>query len=316
MDPNQPNYNQNMQYQQDPNMQYQQVNQQNDMNAQMQMQMQQMQMQMQQQSMQNNMQMMQMQQKLQEHDKLVEYKNLEAKMMDMEHGVYIKQKWEILEIVTALEMPNTYYAYKRSPGGSKKQDKQFKFKEKSECFQRYCCAPSVRALDIKCKNIQKVQDSEECMKLEKECAANCYCCCRANMSVKLTEKENVGHLGKVHWPYACCDYVFQIYNDKGVEDFKIVGNACQCYFWCGNCACKDCNKCVFILHSPEEGKCGELVKKGKECCARIGYQDNFTCDFPKSSNWKQRALLMCSIMFIDYCMFEEKDDGQSAGGIH
>lgn len=38
----------------------------------------------------------------------------------------------------------------------------------------------------------------------------------------------------------------------------------------------------------------------------ISDADNFGVDFPVDMGWEDRTLLMCTILFIDYMMFEEK----------
>jgi len=52
---------------------------------------------------------------------------------------------------------------------------------------------------------------------------------------------------------------------------------------------------------------GLLEKRAKNCCAAmIADADNFTCEFPPSvSSPEHRALLMSTVLFIDYMMFED-----------
>jgi hypothetical protein len=60
---------------------------------------------------------------------------LEAKLMSCDNGVVIRQKVDLLEIMTGLERQNVYHAYKAGQrtekGAKKKGHKIFKFKEKS-----------------------------------------------------------------------------------------------------------------------------------------------------------------------------------------
>ena len=42
--------------------------------------------------------------------------------------------------------------------------------------------------------------------------------------------------------------------------------------------------------------------------------NNFQIDFPKGSNWKERALLVTSAVFIDYMMFQESKKKDEMGG--
>lgn len=53
-------------------------------------------------------------------------------------GVYIKQKLELLEVLTGCETENKYVVYPASETGEKLKHSMFKAKEKSNCLARVC----------------------------------------------------------------------------------------------------------------------------------------------------------------------------------
>ncbi len=59
-----------------------------------------------------------------------------------------------------------------------------------------------------------------------------------------------------------------------------------------------------------------LMKKNKNCIkSMLTDADNFGVEFTPKMDWKDRSLLLATVMFIDYMIFEEKGGaGANAGG--
>merc|ERR1712178_554852 len=121
-----------------------------------------------QQNMQMQQQMMQMQQQMNAMQEAVAYEPLDKKMMRLEDGVFVKQKFDVMEFVTGCEFPNIYYAYARKGIDKKKGKKEFKFKEKSSFYER-CLQGSCKPYKMKVYNEQKVEDDKVCMRMKKDC---------------------------------------------------------------------------------------------------------------------------------------------------
>eukprot|EP00178_Gracilaria_changii_P017385 TRINITY_DN49697_c0_g1_i1.p2 TRINITY_DN49697_c0_g1~~TRINITY_DN49697_c0_g1_i1.p2 ORF type:complete len:150 (+),score=27.32 TRINITY_DN49697_c0_g1_i1:550-999(+) len=144
------------------------------------------------------------------------------------------------------------------------------------------------------------------------------CCNRQEMQVIWCEGEKRTYMGKIVDPWDCCNYSFKIYDEENKVIFTIVASCCQLYFWC-NLPCEKCQRVEFTIKQEEtENVLGMLTKIGKGCCKSMLDEsyNNFQVDFPKQSNWKERALLMSCAVFIDYMMFEEKrgKKGGAQGG--
>lgn len=175
---------------------------------------------------------------------------------------------------------------------------------------------------MKVKNYQKHQDDETCMRMEKECKCTYYCCNRQEMHCYYTEGGSEKNLGKCFDPWDLCNYRFKIYSDdvSGKDcDYVIQAKCCQLYFFC-QCPCESCQTVNFDIHQGDsntpDSVVGKLVKKGRDCMKNAVMGDDgtmFSVDFPKGSNWRQRAMLMNVTVFIDYVMFEDSSK-DSAGG--
>ena len=130
------------------------------------------------------------------------------------------------------------------------------------------------------------------------------------------ENGKEASLGRVWDPWDCLNYRFKIECDPGKVDYIVEADCMQCYFWC-RCPCKQCNVVKFRIISPSLGLCGMLTRRGRDCLknAILGNDaDEFTVDFPKGSGWKQRAMLMNTVVFIDYTMFEDTSDTDKNAG--
>jgi len=267
-----------------------------------------------QQNMQMQQQMMQMQQQMNQMQEVVAYEPLDKKMARLEDGVFIKQKFDIMEMMTGCEFPNQYYAYARKGKEKKKGKKEFKFKEKSSFYDR-CLQGSCKPYKMKVYNEQKVEDDKICMRCKKDCRCTFYCFNRPEMEVWYTEGDAEHYLGKAVDPFDFCNFGYVLKNENDQTEFRVKASCCQLYFWI-KCPCKACNVVKFEIKSADTDELvGELVRTGRDCLKNMIMDedgDTFTVDFPKNTTWRQRAMLMNLVVFIDFSMFEDTS-GQGQG---
>lgn len=270
-----------------------------------------------QQNMQMQQQMMQMQQQMNQMQEVVAYEPLDKKLMRLEDGVFIKQKFDIMEMMTGCEFPNVYYAYARKGTEKKKGKKEFKYKEKSSFYDR-CLQGSCKPYKMKVYNEQKVEDDKICMRCKKDCKCVFYCFNREEMDCWYTEGEEEHYLGKAYDPWDCMNFGYELRDESGATEFRVKASCCQCYFWI-KCPCKMCNVVRFEIKDNESNKVGDIVRTGRDCLKNLILDndgDTFTVDFPKGSNWRQRAMLMNLVVFIDFSMFEDTSGQGQGQGAH
>jgi len=239
-------------------------------------------------------------------------------------GVYVKQKFDLMEALTGCERENTYYVYARDKHDKdkKKGKKLFKYKEKSSFYER-CLTGSCKPFKMKCKNEQQMAGDEYCMRCQKDCACTYLCFNRTKMVCWYTEAENKNDageavLGSCYDPWDCVNFSFKLLNEKDECKYFIKASCCQCYFWM-RCPCETCQLVVFKIHEGDNAganEVGELRRTGRDCLKQAVMGDDadeFSVDFPDNSDWVSRAMLMNLVVFIDYTMFEDSSDQQQKG---
>lgn len=249
------------------------------------------------------------------------HKDHKTKIMEIE-GIFVKQKMDLAEVLTGCEFENTYNIYKKKPGKDKKKGKKiWKAKEKATYCQRNCVAQGCRAFDLKVKNINRADDeadNETCLKMQRPCTCTCLCLNRPFITVNYVENENDIYLGKIKDPYDFCNRFFIVYDKDGKEIYKAEANCCQCGMICMGYPCEPCEFVKFKLTDLRSGTVlSPLIKKNKDCLkSMLSDADNFALEFPADANWEDRSLLLATILFIDYMVFEEKGGNQNGAGLH
>lgn len=236
----------------------------------------------------------------------------QQKIMQLE-GIFVKQKMDLTEVITGCETENKYYVYQKKDGEVKKKGKKlYKCKEKSSCYSRNCLSPICRELKMKIENLADNEDlTEDCLMIEKPCTCTMLCCNRPYINVSYVEKGNSEFIGKIYFPYNCCDYFFEIYDKNNTKRFTISANCCQCGLLCMGYPCETCETVEFVIHGNDSSVESRLTKKNKNCLkSAISDADNFGVSFTPKMTWEDRSLLLCATLFIDYMLFEEKSGNQ------
>jgi len=229
-------------------------------------------------------------------------------------GIYIKQKFDIMEALTGCDTPNRYYVYELNKAGEAKKKKIFKCIEKSGWCARNCMSSDSKPFEMYVYKQFKDEDydtGEPVLKMVRECQCTCMCCNRPEMKVYYVENGQNEYLGKVVDSWDCMNFSFTIYAPDDRVKFFIKASCCQCGFHC-NCPCEPCERIEFDLWSGDKEKEEpKILKTGKKNCVKnmLGDADNFSTQFPMAATWQDKTLLMSSLLMIDFMMFEEKSGG-------
>ncbi len=107
------------------------------------------------------------------------------------HGIFIKQKINVMEHVTGCEMDNNYNVYACDKDGDKKKSlKLFKCKEKSSCLSKKCLRPDSRPFEMYVEHENKEGQGNDDMPaffFEREYEFTCLCFNRPTMTLFLAE---------------------------------------------------------------------------------------------------------------------------------
>ena len=123
-------------------------------------------------------------------------------MLTVVGGLYIKQRIEVLELVTSFETENKYDVFLTGADCVRGSNQQpyFFARESSDCFQRCCFLPELHIYD---------------------------------------GADNL--IGSVHNRFACCSDEFTIYNHEDMPVMSIHGDCCQWGKFC-TCPCGPCKE--------------------------------------------------------------------------
>lgn len=225
-------------------------------------------------------------------------------------GIFIKQKIDILEVVGGCEMQNKYFVYEKETGRIDRSSKKklYKIKEKSECCSRNCVIPLCRELKLKVTNLGfDLQYDKESILVEKDCTCTFFCLSRPSADIFYTEEGGKEFLGKIYYPFDCCQFNYELKDDKENLLARFYTHCCQCGVLCQGCCFKACETVVFEVFDSEGNLYSTMTKSNKSCIKMVlSDADNFGFDFPENFDWKKRSLIMVSIIFIDYMMFEQR----------
>lgn len=234
---------------------------------------------------------------------------MSKKIEDFADGIQLKQKYETLEELQGCEFPNIYWVYKQDKNKRRKGDIQFKWSEKTKLCNRITPV-NCKSYQMNCYNYNKDELGHDnlCLKCYKECNCTYLCLNRQELKCNQVDSGEIKYLGKVTDPWDICNFIFVVWNDVDQQEYDIEASCFQCYFWC-KCPCDGCHVVNFeIRDSYSKNVVGELTRKGSPCCSkqvRDSKNDCMDIIFPIGGNWRQRSLLMCAGIFIDFIWFED-----------
>ena len=239
--------------------------------------------------------------------------SVEQIMMSIPIGVCVKQKIDMLEVMTGCDTKNKYYVHEQTNEGKPKKKALFKCKEESSCCARNCMSADCKPFKM---NVFKVPLDEDvtgepplALLMERECKCTCLCCNRPEMLIYDVQNNQKVFLGKIVDSWDCVNYSYTIYDAQDKVRFFIKASCCQLGFWC-KCPCESCERIEFDLWSGDKEKPeAPIVKKGTGSCIKNAFSlaDNFFIQWPNPATWQDKVLLLGAVLMIDFMMFEEKE---------
>jgi len=203
----------------------------------------------------------------------------------------IKQKVELLEMMTDLETANKY-KIKNSMG----QD-VYSAKEQSGFCMRQCCGPQRGfRMSIKDHTNREVISCKRPFK----CFGGCPCTPH-EMTIESPITGEV--LGKVKQNWHLTHPRFTVYDNAGNPVFKMHGPCCGCNW------CSDVNFKVDDMNGTQVG----LVQKQWTGILKEAYTDadNFSVSFPIDLDVRLKAVLLGAVFLIDFMYFEQASNNNN-----
>lgn len=204
----------------------------------------------------------------------------------------VKQKVELLEVMTGFETANKYDV-KNTMG-----QQVYKAKEHSGCLTRQCCGPN-RGFKMEITDNQ----DRQVLLLDRpfNCNLICFPCCLHEMEV--TSPISGQTLGSIKQDWHLTHPRFTIYDGNNVAIFKIEGPLCGCNW------CSDVNFKVKDLNGNQVG----LIQKQWTGLVKEAFTDadNFGVTFPMDLDPKMKAVLLGAVFMIDFMYFEHSEDNNN-----
>lgn len=224
-----------------------------------------------------------------------------ADILEDMRGVFINQKtdWQQALVGCAKEQVFNVFDVDDNTGALLLQ-----CREKSDCCARVCLGGSCRPFMMQVTNIL---DGSVALWIEREFSCTFLCCNRPLARIYVFGPNNEKmFLGQIKDVFRCCSYEFEITDHKGNKIYSLDTPLCQKALIC-NCPCDECNHVEFNIKNQQGQSISKADKMGKGCLKNaLTNADRFKVFYTKEMPWNHRALLLCSILFLDYRMFEDK----------
>ena len=216
-------------------------------------------------------------------------------------SVLIKQEPEIIETITGCQIPNKYHVFGKTNNG---YIYLFKCIEKSTFCMRCFCDPSLREFNI---DVLHVSSGFENLFVNIYKPFKCVIgnfCERPEMIINLNNGENIG---KILNPSRFCNHEYDVFDSNGQLKYFVIADCCQWALCCSNYIFGKCSKAEFIIFDKKFGsKIGLLTKNKAQCIEILTNANSFNIEFPISANDKEKLLLICLGLMIDYQHFEHR----------
>ena len=232
-------------------------------------------------------------------------------MISSLNGIFVKQRMNMMEVVTGCEMENIFDIFQKHPNKEKITGKRiWRALEESTCVQRNCVQQNCRSFRVKIMNMLggTLDNPPTVLRMERPCTCTSLCLNRPFITMNYTENNENVYLGKISDPYNAFKIIFEIFDNQNKPIYKIETYCVQCGVVCRGCPCGPCERVSFQVVDLRTGQILPPITKLNQICLKdfINDSDNFSMEFPPSSSWEEKSLLLGAILFLDYMMFEDK----------
>eukprot|EP00330_Aristerostoma_sp_ATCC50986_P005615 CAMPEP_0114594274 /NCGR_PEP_ID=MMETSP0125-20121206/15903_1 /TAXON_ID=485358 ORGANISM="Aristerostoma sp., Strain ATCC 50986" /NCGR_SAMPLE_ID=MMETSP0125 /ASSEMBLY_ACC=CAM_ASM_000245 /LENGTH=222 /DNA_ID=CAMNT_0001794359 /DNA_START=265 /DNA_END=933 /DNA_ORIENTATION=- len=216
--------------------------------------------------------------------------------------------------MTGCDFENKYYIYQNDEEGDKKGHKLMRAKEKSGWCARNCMHPDCKPFKVIIEHEGGPRDGDNILELNREFRCTCCCFNRPEMDVNYVENGANEYVGKVTQPWYCCDKGLMIWTAKAKMFMKSELIAANSDF-SAKCPARVAKLSISDMKKPGGESVGIVQKRTAGCVqSAITTADNFSANFPDDATPQTRALIMSSILLMDFAYFEEKQDNRNKEG--
>jgi len=160
------------------------------------------------------------------------------------------------------------------------------------------------------------ENDEEFLFFQKDFRCTCCCFNRPDIKVYYSGGAERVYLGKAVAPCMACNIQLNVLDANDREIYKIHGSCCQLGLCCKGWPCEPCQTVGFDLFDTVKGeKVGALEKRTAGCLkSAVSDTSNFVVRFPEGCSKENKALLMATVIMLDYENFMEKVEQRREDG--
>eukprot|EP01012_Entosiphon_sulcatum_P050468 TRINITY_DN69301_c0_g1_i1.p1 TRINITY_DN69301_c0_g1~~TRINITY_DN69301_c0_g1_i1.p1 ORF type:complete len:254 (-),score=39.36 TRINITY_DN69301_c0_g1_i1:61-780(-) len=210
--------------------------------------------------------------------------------------LYIKQKVDLFEVITGLDVSNVYTIYRNKQDMEQKQ-RLMMATEKSDC----CCRIWLRSRRELTMDIGEPKTTP-IIKIHRPCTL-----CLTEMTVSDGNGREVGKLDEECSNLLfCCPVRANATDGSGNAMFAVKGPTPCWMHMCMQCPCRGAYD-FEILNG--EVPFGKIQNVPNGCCKMcLTNADEYSLQFPQSATAQQRAMILATVFLLDYSFFESKQD--------
>lgn len=229
---------------------------------------------------------------------------------------YVKQRVNVLELVTGCEQKNVYDVYSKDKNGNVTM--LFTCKEESGCCERMYCRGDSRPFKMMVKHVTNPLVLDESMMntfcvFDRPFKCTCYCLDRPKITGSY-KSESGTKFGSITQPWTYCDPQFVIKDLNKEPQFVVHGDCCQCGLICGDSwgKCADVMFGIYPINCSNyemKNSVGQIKKVSSGLLQELFTDsDNFEIMFPINSSPEEKLLMIGATLLIDYRFFEDTQD--------
>ena len=228
-------------------------------------------------------------------------------------GIFVKQKFELLEVLTGCETQNKYTVFACDVAGNREGLPLFKCKERSGWCNRNCLPGDCRKFKMEVTHDSGGRlpfDGLPFLTMDRPFECTCLCLNRPFIEVNYSENGQNIYLGKVVHEFNICEMFFSVFDKTNTLVYEIRGTIWQIGVYNrkqNNCACcKSCQQAFLFIRDVKQGgrRVGIIEKRGRGFTELISDADNFSVLFPIKASAEERTLIMAACLLLDFRYFE------------
>lgn len=215
-------------------------------------------------------------------------------------GIFINQKADWQKIITGWAKEQTFQIHDFD---DKKGPALLECKEKSGICSRGFFSARHRPFTMEITNLIS---GSLALVIERKLSCTILCFDRPKADVYYIDENNQKvFLGQIEDKFSFKGTEFVVRDEHSREIYTLFASLCETGMG-RDSIFEICNRVRFEVFDQDGRKITSILKKGKNCCGNsLSQADKYEMQFGIGMDWKQRALMISAILFLNFRLFED-----------